>query len=432
MSREGERRRPIRVCHVAPSLDLIGGQSIQAARLLEKLKEEPGIEAELLPINPRLPRPLRRLQRIKYARTIVTALATLILLLVRLPRYDIVQVYAASYLSFLLVPAPAVLIAKLYGKRVIVHYHSGEAEDHLRHRYWMATPVIRLADIVIAPSGYLVDVFARFGLFARAIFNVAELEMYAFRERRPFRPVFFTSRSHEPLYNVACVLRAFALVQQRFPEASLTVGGDGWQRPQLEQLARELGLRNTVFTGRIPFDRMPAMYGAHDIYLMANDIDNMPNSVIECFAAGLPVVTTNAGGLPYIVKHEKTGLVVQCGDYAALAANAVRLVENQELAAGIARRAREECARYAWPLIKEQWLAVYLTLAQPRSERSGLARPVELQAPLKDREIAKKFYATTVLRWLRLRREARIIRPTIPAGASRSVSTSDLPRVTPR
>src|SRR5215470_9851163 len=114
----------IRVCHIAPSLDVLGGQSIQATRLLEGLKEAPEIEAELLPINPALPGPLRLLQRIKYARTVVNTLATFILLIVRLPRYDIAQVYAASYFSFLLAPAPAVLLAKLYRKRVIMHYHS--------------------------------------------------------------------------------------------------------------------------------------------------------------------------------------------------------------------------------------------------------------------------------------------------------------------
>jgi len=357
------RERPIRVCHIAPSLDMPGGQSIQAARLLEGLKEAPEIEAELLPINPALPGALRRLLRIKYARTVVNTLATLFLLIVRLPRYDIVQAYAASYFSFLLTPAPAILIAKLYGKRVILHYHSGEAEDHLSHWYWMAAPVIRLADVVIAPSDYLVDVFARFGLRAQAIFNIAAPDEYRFRGRRPLRPVFFTSRSHEPLYNVPCVLRAFALIQRRYPEAWLTVGGDGGERRRLEQLARELKLRNTTFTGLIPSDRMPAVYDAHDIYLTATDIDNMPNSITECFAAGLPVVTTNAGGVPYIVRHEETGLMVGRDNHEALAANAIRLLEDQELAAAIARRAREECAQYAWPQIKGQWLAVYRELA---------------------------------------------------------------------
>jgi L-malate glycosyltransferase len=356
--------RPIRICHVAPSLDMLGGQSIQAARLLEGLKESPEVEAELLPINPTLSGPLRRLQRVKYARTVVNTLAMLIILIVRLPRYDIVQVYAASYFSFLLTPAPAVLIAKLYGKRVIMHYHSGEAEDHLSHWRWMAAPVIRLADAVIVPSGYLVDVFARFGLRARAIFNIAALDEYRFRGRKPLRPVFFTSRSHEPLYNVPCVLRAFALIQAQYPQARLTVGGDGGERHRLEQLARELKLRNTIFTGLIPFDRMPAVYDTHDIYLTATDIDNMPNSITECFAAGLPVVTTNAGGVPYVVRHEETGLMVGRDDHEALAANAIRLIEDQELGAAIASRAREECAQYAWPLIKGQWLAIYRALAR--------------------------------------------------------------------
>ena len=356
----------IRVCHIAPSLDMLGGQSIQAARLLEGLKEAPEVEAELLPISPTLPGPLRSMQRIKYVRTVVNTLATLILLIVRLPRYDIAQVYAASYFSFLLTPAPAVLLAKLYRKRVIMHYHSGEAVDHLSHWYWMAAPVIRLADVVIVPSGYLVDVFARFGLRARAIFNIARPDEYRFRWRKPFRPVFFTNRLHEPLYNVPCVLRAFALIQRRYPEARLTVGGDGWQRPQLERLARDLKLRNTIFTGRIPSDHMPAAYDAHDIYLATPDIDNMPNSITECFAAGLPVVTTNAGGLPYVVKHEETGLMVERDDHEALAANAIRLLEDQELAAAIARHAREECARYAWPRIKGRWLTVYRALARPR------------------------------------------------------------------
>jgi glycosyltransferase involved in cell wall biosynthesis len=358
------RNHSIRVCHVAPPLELLGGQSIQASRLLEGLKESAEIEAELLPINPTLPGPLRQLQQIKYVRTVVNTLAMILRLLRRMPRYDVAQVYAASFFSFLLGPTPAVLIAKLCGKRVILHYHSGEAENHLSRWYWMAAPVIRLADITVVPSGYLVDVFARFGLPARAIFNVAELDTYPFRERKPLRPVFFTSRTHEPLYNVSCVLRAFALIQNRYPNAILTVGGDGWQRPQLERLARALGLRNTIFTGRIPADHMPSVYDAHDVYLMANDVDNMPNSVTECFAAGLPVVTTNAGGIPYMVKHEETGLMVECGDHEALAANAIRLLEDQELGMRIARRARKECERYSWGLIKEQWLAVYRQLVQ--------------------------------------------------------------------
>src|SRR6185295_7060464 len=80
-------RKNIKVCIVVASIDILGGQAIQALRLIEGLSREPGVEAEILPINPRLPGALRRLQRIKYVRTIVTSIAYVLSLLARLPRF---------------------------------------------------------------------------------------------------------------------------------------------------------------------------------------------------------------------------------------------------------------------------------------------------------------------------------------------------------
>ena len=98
------QQRPIRVAVVVASIDILGGQSIQALRLMEGLSREPEIEAGLLPINPRLPGPLRWLQRVKYVRTVVTSIAYIASLVVRLPRFDVVHIFSASYLSFLLAP----------------------------------------------------------------------------------------------------------------------------------------------------------------------------------------------------------------------------------------------------------------------------------------------------------------------------------------
>jgi glycosyltransferase involved in cell wall biosynthesis len=225
-------------------------------------------------------------------------------------------------------------------------------------------PIMRLADAIVAPSAYLVDVFARFGLRARAIHNVVELDRFRFRERRPIRPVFLVSRLLEPLYNVACVLRAFALIQQRYPDASLTVAADGWLRPQLEALARTLNLRHTKFIGFVPFEKMPEMYDATDIYLTATNIDNMPSSITECMASGVPVVTTDAGGIPYIVTHEETCLMVPRDDHEAMAAAAFRLLDDNELASSITRRAREASRTFTWPIVGRQWLQLYRDLAR--------------------------------------------------------------------
>jgi glycosyltransferase involved in cell wall biosynthesis len=353
----------LRVLLVAPSLDMLGGQSRQCARLRGHLENEPTLDVAFQAVNPRLPGPFRQLQRIKYVRTILTTLLYWVQLVVRAARYDVLHVFSASYYSYMLSAMPAILIGKLYGKKVILNYRSGEAEDHLQN-WRTAIPTIRMADVVVVPSGYLVDVFARFGLKAQAISNIVELDRFQFRDRRPLRPVFLTSRLLEPLYNVGCVLRAFALIQKEVPEASLTVAGEGWMRSELEQLARDLELRNIEFIGGVPFKDMPAMYDSADVYLTATDLDNMPSSIVECLAAGLPVVTTDAGGIPYIVTHEETCLMVARNDHEAMAAAALRFLRDEELASRIAHNAREHCRNFSWPVVQKEWLKLYHQIAR--------------------------------------------------------------------
>lgn len=362
------RGEPLRVLMIAPSLDMLGGQSRQCARLRGNLEAEPSLKVGFQPVNPRFPGVFRHLQSIKYLRTFLTTLLYWAQLLFRAIRYDVLHVFSASYYSYMLSAMPAIFVGKLYGKKVILNYRSGEAEDHLQN-WRTALPSIRLADVVVVPSGYLVDVFARFGVTARAISNIVELDRFNFRERRPLRPVFLTSRLLEPLYNVGCVLRAFGLIQKRVPEATLTVAGEGWMRDELEQLAHELGLRNVKFIGGVPFAEMPNMYNSADIYLTATDLDNMPSSIVECLASGLPVVTTDAGGIPYIVTHEETCLMIARNDHEAMAAAALRLLEHQDFAASIARNAREHCRRFSWPVVQQEWLKLYHEVVGSKLER---------------------------------------------------------------
>jgi len=364
-------RLPLRVLIVAPSLDILGGQSRQAVRLMTGLQTEPGLKVDLQAHNPRLPGPFRTLQKVKYVRTILTTLYYLFLLLVRVGKYDVIHVFSASYYSYLFSAAPAILVSKLYGRKCILNYRSGEAEDHLQNWKLTAIPTLRLADAIVVPSGYLVEVFGRFGLKARAINNIVELDRFSFRERRPLRPVFLVSRLLEPLYNVACVLRAFGIIQKHFKDATLTVAADGWLRQSLENLAEELGLRNTRFIGFVTFDEMPALYDASDIYLTATDIDNMPSSITECMASGVPVVTTDAGGIPYIVTHEETCLMVPRNDHEAMASAALRLLGDNDLAIAITRRALEASRKFTWPVVREQWIGLYRELAENRLKSEG-------------------------------------------------------------
>jgi glycosyltransferase involved in cell wall biosynthesis len=349
----------IRVCLVGPSLDILGGQAVQLARLLDRLRETPGIRVEFIPMNPRLPGPLRVLQRVKYIRTIATLIAYGFILLRRIPRYDVVHAFSPSYWAFLLGPVPALAIARFYGRAALLNYHSGEAEDHLA-RWKSAVPLARLAHRIVVPSAWLREVFSRHGLDAEPIHNFVEVDAIPYRRRRHLEPVFLSNRNLEPHYNVACSLRAFAMIQQRIPAAQLTVAGYGSQRNELEAMARDLELRNVRFVGRVPHQEMGRLLDAADVLLNSPDVDNMPLSLIEAQAAGLPIVSTSSGGIPYVVRHEETGLLVPTGDHVALASAALRLFEDDGLAERLTHAARREClANYTWESVQEKWLALY-------------------------------------------------------------------------
>lgn len=374
--------KTVRVLILAPSLEFLGGQSRQAVRLMEGLSRESSLEFDFIPHTPRLPGMLRLLQKIKYMRSIVTTLYYCLILLARLGKYDVIHVFSASYFSYLMSAVPPILISKLYRKKVILNYRSGEAEDHLTRWPRTAAPIIRMADVNVVPSAYLVDVFERFNIKAQAIFDVIEPEVFKFRERSPLQPFFLTTRLFEPLYNVGCVLRAFAIIQQRFPEARLTIAGEGWMQPELEQLARDLKLRNAQFVGRVPFEKMPELYDSADIYLNSPNLDNMPGSITESFACGVLVVTTNAGGIPYIVDHEETALMVACDDHEAMAAASIRLLEDQELARRMALQARQASYQWTWEEVRDKWVGLYRQLADSSAQSTANTQRMERKPQL--------------------------------------------------
>jgi L-malate glycosyltransferase len=362
----------LKIAIVAPTLRILGGQAVQAHRLVEAWAADPEIDAELVPINP-VPPVFRRFAEVKFVRTLLTQLTYWPSLFGRLRRVDVVHVFSASYLSFLLAPMPAVLIARLLRKPVVLNYRSGEASDHLK-RSRIARSLLRRVHSNVVPSAFLQDVFARFHIAAEIIPNIVDLELFAFRARTSFAPRLVSTRNFEPIYNVGCTLRAFEIVQARYPDATLTLVGAG---SQTDLLAREVAahkLRNVRFTGAVPPGEMWRHYAEADIYLQTPEIDNMPTSVLEAFASGCAVVSTSAGGVPAILTDEVHGYLVPCGDAAAAADRVIRLVENPESARQMAARARETCEGYRWTSVRGRWLALYRRIARSSSSSRTSSR----------------------------------------------------------
>ena len=347
----------MRVAIVAASLDILGGQGVQAQALVQSLRED-GVDADLVPINPRFPAGLRWMRRLPYARTALNQLMY-VPGLSRLARYDVAHVFSASYASFLLAPVPAMLAARLFGKRVVLHYHSGEALDHLTNWGALVHPWLKLADEIVVPSAYLRDVFARFGYRARVIRNVVDLTVFDYRERRPLRPRLLSTRNLEPYYRVDVILEAFARFQATCPGATLTIAGYGSQEPRLRAMAAQSGGGGVRFLGKVAPEWMPKLYADSDIYLNASEVDNQPVSILEAFASGLPVISTPTGDIPSMVRHGETGLIVPPEAPVAMAGAIAETLRRSERALQMAELAHTELASYTWKAVRDQWQAVY-------------------------------------------------------------------------
>jgi len=239
----------MRVCLIAPYLHSPGGQAVQAREIGERLKEE-GVEVGYIPINPKTCGLPGLLQNYKYIRTIVTSLAYIRNLIRTIPRYDVLHVFSASYFSFLIAPTPAVLVGKYFRKKVILNYHSGEADDHLSRSRGVIKRVLRFVDIIAVPSLYLQQVFSKFGIESEVVHNVVDERVFKFRKREKYHPRYIVTRNLELIYNIGCIIRAFRLIQNKFPDAMLTILGYGSQEEHLKSLVRALKLEKVTFAGQ--------------------------------------------------------------------------------------------------------------------------------------------------------------------------------------
>jgi L-malate glycosyltransferase len=357
--------RALSVAIVAPSLSILGGQAVQAQRLLDAWKDDEEVRAWLVPINP-APSPwLRPLARVKYVRTIVTQLMYWPLLARELQRADVVHVFSASYTSFLLAPLPAVLIARMLGRPVVMNYRSGEAPDHLR-RSRIARKTLRTVEQNVVPSRFLQEVFSAHEIDSRVIPNIVDRDRFQFRLRDPLKPRLLSTRNFEPLYNVGCTLRAFARVQRVRPDATLTLVGGGSEEGALRRLTDELKLRGVTFAGRVAPENIWRYYAEADLYVQTPNIDNMPSSVLEAYASGLPVVSTKAGGVPAILTDGVLGLLAPVGDDERVAAQILRFLDDSRFARRVALAAYDFTDGLIWERVRDEWVGVYRRLLGER------------------------------------------------------------------
>jgi len=310
---------PATLLLVAPKAPPYGGMALQA-QLLEKLLREDGHSVLFFPSNFPLPTGLRILDRIPGLRTLTRHVLIWLKLWRQSSGVEVIHVLAASWLYFFAVVAPAVIVGRARGKRIVLNYRGGDAERFFRAWGWAVKPLVRKADVVTAPSAFLAGLIHRFfGVQVSIVSNILDCSVFNYRERTAIRPRLIVARHLEKIYDIESVLKAFRVIQGRHPDACLAIVGTGSQAGHLCSIAADWNLRNVSFFGHVEHDDLPEVYDQYDIFLNASRIDNFPGALLEASAAGLVLVSTAAGGIPFMYQDGRDALLVEPGDWQGLA-----------------------------------------------------------------------------------------------------------------
>ena len=283
---------------------------------------------------------------------------------------DLIHVMANSGWAWHLFAAPAVWIGRWRRVPVIVNYRGGDAQSFLRRAPRWVRSTLLAADARITPSEFLREVFAGCGIPAEVIPNVIDLSLFHPRHvrRTESGAHIVVTRNLEGIYDVGNAIRAFALVSARAESARLTIAGEGPELSRLQQIASELGVAEKVrFAGRLDRAAIAELYRDADLMLNPSTVDNMPNAILEAYASGVPVVTTDAGGIPYIARHEQTALLVPVRDPHAMANAACAVLEDRALAQALLTQGLAEARRYTWSEVRLSWLGLYESLVKSRA-----------------------------------------------------------------
>lgn len=282
----------------------------------------------------------------------------LFLLLIRAKKYDILHVHACSGWGFLPV-VYGVIAGKLIGRKIIVTYHGGDASYFFsKHpktvRFWLMK-----ADERVVLSGFLKSIFDEYSIPSKVIANIVELKDDVYVEKTCLRPRFISVRHLRDLYNIPCIIKAFEKVQKEVPEARLMILGDGDKRNELETYVMERGVKNIEFVGQVPNSDMGYYLQQNDILLSAPLIDNMPVSLLEAFSAGLLVISSNVGGVPYMVENKRTGILFPSDDHDALAEQMMWALSHEKECLQIILNAKKEVEKYSWNVVGKKIRALY-------------------------------------------------------------------------
>ncbi len=263
--------------------------------------------------------------------------------------YSTKAFYFAFYFAF---------ISKFFSLKYIPIIHGGNIDIRIKKSKWMTKFVFKNAETNISPSKYVYNIFKNNTFEVKYIPNCINFSNYKFKKRQKIRPRIIWLRSFHEIYNPKMAINVLKIIRIFYDDAKLTMIGpdkDG-SLNRCKELSKKYNLvQNIKFLGYLNKIEWIKIAKDHDIFINTAKIDNMPVSVIEMMALGLPIVSTDVGGIPFILKHGKNSLLVKNNDAQNMASQIKYLITKPSFAFEISMRAFEDSKSFSTDLVLPEW-----------------------------------------------------------------------------
>jgi L-malate glycosyltransferase len=251
------------------------------------------------------------------------------------------------------------IVCRWFNLKYITVLHGGNLPKRLKRSPLASASLFKNSYRNVAVSGYLEHEFKIAGYNTLLIPNNIDIARYKFKKRENPAPRLLWVRSFHKQYNPLMAADVLAGILKYYPEAELCMVGpdkDG-SLGDFRDYAKELGIDKKVrVTGLLSQNEWIQLSDNYDIFINTTNVDNTPVSVIEAMALGMAVVSTNVGGIPYLLENRKESLQSPAKDDKAMIDNVIELLNNSLLYREITINGRKKAESFDWTVIKHSWL----------------------------------------------------------------------------
>ena len=273
---------------------------------------------------------------------------------------SVVLIDVYSTVNFYYATSVAWLCRRL-GIKYITILHGGNLEHRLQNNPKRSKRLFSNAFRMISPSPFLKEAFERYGYSDITIIpNAIDLTQYTFQKRQKVGCKLLWVRAFAHIYNPAMAVKLTKRLVDLGYDASLCMVGPEKEDTSLaecQKLANQLDVAVT-FTGKLSKVEWISLAEDYDIFINTTNFDNMPVSIIEAMALGLPIVSTNVGGIPFLLTDGENALLSTPDAVEDMAQHIVKLVQNPDLVNTLTTNARATAETFDWEAIRHQWKTI--------------------------------------------------------------------------